>query len=95
MQSIGEILPTCLEQLKDGEIEFIKRKAAQYAEMYIHNIPFAVAYKSDYDNHIFTDKQAQDIIRLTDVYIAIKDGTYTREQGIKKQKEILKKYLSL
>ena len=92
MQSIGEILPTVIEHMAESEIDFIKRKAAEYADMFICNGSFAAAYQRDYDNKVFTDNQAYTIVRLTDVYIAVKDGTYTRSQGVEKQKEVLKDY---
>lgn len=91
MQSIAEIFPTVIEHMTESEVDFIKRKASEYADMFINNGSFAAAYRRDYDSGIITDSQAVTVIQLVNVYIAVKNGTYTRSQGIEKQQEILKR----
>jgi hypothetical protein len=90
MQAIGEILPTVIENMSNKRIDFIKRKAAEYADICISDgQAFAAAYKKDYDSGLFTDGEAVTVVKLTDVYTAVKSGIYSRIQGAEKQKEIL------
>lgn len=94
IQTIGEILPPTLEHIQENNIDFIKRRAAEYADMFVRDGSFAAAYKQDYDSGTITDGQAVTVIQLANVYIAVKNGTYTRSQGVQKQKEILNAFFS-
>ncbi len=93
MQVIGEILPEVIKHMAESEIDFIKRKAAEYADIFIRNGSFAAEYMRDYNCKIITGEQVYTIVQLADVYIAVKKGKYTRTQGIEKQNEILKGFI--
>lgn len=71
-------------------IEFIKRKALEYADLCIAGDDMPKAYKTDYDNGYYTNEQACAVVWLADVYIALKQGLYTREEALEKQREILR-----
>ena len=91
MKHISKIIPHTLAALSGDKTGLIKQKAAAYADIFISSggSALAAAYKSDHDIGLYTDEEAAAAVRLTDVYIAVKEGVYTREIGAAKQKEIL------
>ena len=91
MEHIKKILPRTLAALSGDKTKMIKNKAAAYADIFISSggKAFAAAYKFDYDIGLYTDDEAAAAVRLSEVYIAVKNGIYSRETGAAKQKEIL------
>ena len=80
------------EVLKNMTKNDIKNKAAEYSDLYMNNGNYAEQYKKDCKNNVFTPEEALSVIRLTDVYISVKKGRYTRKQGTDKQSEILRQF---
>ena len=50
-------------------------------------------YYQDYICNLFSsDEIAVVTVKLTDIYLAVDDGIYSRSEGVKKQKELLDNY---
>ena len=92
MQSIEEILPSALALMTNDKITLIKSKAVEYADTYIRGGDAPALYMRDYNSGMYTRADLNAVAELTDVYIAVKEGLYTRQTGAARQNELLKKY---
>lgn len=95
MEQIKSIMPEVIGQIAMANVEFIKRKALQYADTLLSGGDMPAEYKSDYDNGLYNNEQACAVVWLADVYIALKQGLYTRGEALEKQREILHNLLSV
>ena len=92
MQSIGEILPSALALMTNDKMALVKSKAVEYADTYIRGGDAPALYMRDYNSGIYTRTDLNAVAELTDVYIAVKQGLYTRQTGAARQNKILKRY---
>lgn len=68
----------------------IKQKANELSELLLRDgEEFAEEYKTAYESGEYTEDEFEMIYKLCDVYTAVKQGYMSREDGAKKQKEIL------
>lgn len=68
----------------------IKQKANELSELCLKDADkFAHTYVGLYDSGEFTDEELDIILKLSDVYVAVKQGYMRREEGAAEQKRIL------
>lgn len=68
----------------------IKQKANELSELCLKDANgFAHTYVGLYDSGEFTDEELNVILNLNDVYVAVKQGYMSREEGAAEQKRIL------
>ena len=95
MEHIKDILPSAIQQLTKNKVEYYKRQANHYAKLYIKNGNFASEYKRDYFNNLFTADEAVIIVKLADVYIAYAEKLIDKQEGKRRQQEILQRFAAV
>ena len=95
MEHINDILPSAIQQLTKNKVEYYKRQANHYAKLYIKNGNFASEYKRDYFNNLFTADEAVIIVKLADVYIAYAEKLIDKQEGKRRQQEILQRFAAV